>query len=169
CRRGDGSRDASRNYRAWGQVTGRPAESWHATCNHSGRTRDGNAKGGVAGDWNRAGQAHPGEAKGPNVGGRSAPFFLGRRRMAARGARQGRRRPAGAEQGGSGLPRRVSTLVTPDYVRKRRIRSVGPSLRRLTRGRKHRRSWTATAVAHSVIAGVARRARTRRGRPTGPR
>jgi hypothetical protein len=34
-------------------------------------------QGDVAGDWNRAGQAHSGEAKGPNVGGRSAPFFSG--------------------------------------------------------------------------------------------
>src|SRR5690606_20743478 len=32
--------------------------------------------GGAAGDWNRAGQAQPGEAKGPDVGGHPAPFFL---------------------------------------------------------------------------------------------
>src|SRR5690606_29259349 len=35
-----------------------------------------------------------------------------------------RRPPAGAEQGGSGLPRRVSTLVTSVYVGKRRNRSA---------------------------------------------
>jgi hypothetical protein len=72
-------------------------------------------KGGVAGDWNRAGQAHPGEAKGPNVGGRSAPFFClaaGDCSGSVRRAPDWRRRPAGAEQGGSGLPRRVSTMVT---------------------------------------------------------
>jgi len=33
----------------------------------------------------------------------------GIRGLALRGALEGRRRPAGAEQGGSGIPRRVST------------------------------------------------------------
>src|SRR5690606_19573283 len=80
------------------------------------------AWGGVAGDWNRAGQAHSGEAKGPNVGGRSAPFFWPENGPVAPVRR---RRPAGAEQGGSGIPRRVSTIVRPNYVPKRRIGSVG--------------------------------------------
>src|SRR5690606_7847679 len=42
----------------------------------------------------------------------------------------------GAEQGGSGLPRRVSTLVSPCYVQNGRYRSVVPSLRPLCAGRK---------------------------------
>src|SRR3546814_20058759 len=42
----------------------------------------------------------------------------------------------GAEQGGSGLPRRVSTLVSPFYVQKGRSRSVAPSLRPVRAGRK---------------------------------
>src|SRR3546814_12500699 len=42
----------------------------------------------------------------------------------------------GVEQGGSGLPRRVSTLVSPFYVQKGRNRSVAPSLRPVRAGRK---------------------------------
>src|SRR3546814_16576742 len=42
----------------------------------------------------------------------------------------------GAEPGGSGLPRRVSTLVSPFYVQKGRHRSVAPSLRPVRAGRK---------------------------------
>lgn len=76
-----------------------------------------------------------GGSTGPNVGGRSAPFFC-LRVDSRRAGRHGRRHPAGAEQGGSGLPRRGSTWFGPENVQKRRVRSVAPSLRARWPGRK---------------------------------
>src|SRR5690606_11306502 len=113
--------------------------------------------GAQAGNRNRAGHAHDGVATGPNVGGHSAPFFgvadwsfkpAARRsviRARVGGASawgrwmlpdEGADARRGAEQGGSGLPRRVSTLVSPFYVQKGRNRSVVPSLRPVRAGRK---------------------------------
>jgi hypothetical protein len=142
-------------------VAGEPIDpayprSWHASCVTYSCTRRGKAlEGALAGNRNRAGQAHTGVAKGPNVGGHSAPFFFApvlarcwwRRPSCAARERLGKafginvfvlgadaRR--GAEQGGSGLPRRVSTLVSSDYVQRRRNRSVASSLRLDRRRRK---------------------------------
>jgi hypothetical protein len=70
------------------------------------------ASGDAAGDWNRAGLAHPGEARG-RTSGDVRPLFLPAICRERAGWRPDRRRPpAGAEQGGSGLPRRVPTWMT---------------------------------------------------------
>src|SRR5690606_5871916 len=84
-------------------------------------------------DWNRAGHAQTGEAKGPDVGGHPAPFFfcIGPA-MAWLGADTRRERNRGDPE----VSRRASTLACPHCVVFGRRRSHGASLRRQTARRK---------------------------------
>src|SRR5690606_14024038 len=84
-------------------------------------------KGGAAGDWNRAGHAQPGEAKGPDVGGHPAPFFWvgpvkggGARRLrtvSTGGADARRERNRGDPVSPAGC-RQAKIFVVPDLIRR---------------------------------------------------